>query len=136
MILYQGEAMCNAKRFYAELLLVKLRYCWNSSRFVIGTKLHVMWATSVQISALDMQKELHLVSLVGIMIDCSRIPTILSNTCKLNLFLYSVYLLPFLEFASFVVSSPKDDCHDYHEEKRHHWNILDQHKFTIALKQK
>jgi len=41
-----------------------------------------------------------------------------------------------VEFASFVVSSPKDDCHDYHEEKRHHWNILDQHKFTIALKQK
>jgi len=40
------------------------------------------------------------------------------------------------EFASFVVSSPKDDCHDYHEEKRHHWNVLDQHKFTIALKRR
>ena len=92
------------------ILLAKLRYCWNSSRL----------------------KELHLVSLVGIMI----VPTFLSNTFKLNVFLYSVYLLLFPEFASFVVSSPKDDCHDYHEEKRHHWNILDQHKFTIALKQK
>ena len=46
MILHQGEAMCNAKRFYAELLLVKLRYCWNSSRFVIGTKLHVGYLSS------------------------------------------------------------------------------------------
>ena len=47
-----------------------------------------------------------------------------------------LFFLHFIEFASFVVSSPKDDCHDYHEEKRPHWNILDQHKFTIALKQK
>jgi len=40
-----------------------------------------------------------------------------------------------IEFVSFVVSSPKDDCggHDYKEEKRHHWNVLDQQKFTLAL---
>lgn len=41
-----------------------------------------------------------------------------------------------VEFASFVVSSPTTDCHDYHEEKRHHWNILDQQKFTLALTRK